>query len=156
MASMAPPKKPPPPPKKMLTIAVGNMMNAASTLNFRNIIRTAPKRIKLRMIPIMKLKAASETTHGSKPLHQKAKPGDNNAMAFAMIRPAATATNAAGSHHNLTSNGTLPYGPYHPGPKAPTGTDVDMIGGGEDPNAPTGAAVGTGTGATGAGAGTVW
>ena len=82
---------------------------------------TAPKRIKLRMIPIMKLKAASDTTHGSKPLHQKAKPGDNNAMAFAMIRPAATATSAAGSHHNLTSNGTLPYGPYHPGSESPDG-----------------------------------
>jgi hypothetical protein len=100
------------------------------------------------------LKAASPTTHGSKPLHHKAKPGDSNAMAFAMTRPAATATNAAGSHHNLTSNGAFPYGPYHPGPKAPTGTGVDTTGGG-DPN-PTGAGVGTGTGATGTGAGTVW
>ena len=154
MASMAPPKNPPPPPKKMLTIAVGNMMNAARTLNFRYIIRTVPKRTKLRMIPIMKLKAASAIIHGRKAVHHTAKPGDNNAIAFAMIRPAAIATNAAGSHHHLTSNGTLPYGPYHPGPKAPTGTGVDTTGG--EPNAPTGGAAGTGTGAAGRGSGTVW
>jgi hypothetical protein len=53
----------------------------------------------------------------------------------------------------LTSNGALPYGPYHPGLKAPT-TGVDMTGGG--PNAPTGAGAGIDAGATGEGAGTVW
>jgi hypothetical protein len=154
MASTAPPKNPPPPPKKMLTIAVGKMMNAARTLNFRNIIRTAPKRIKLRMIPIMKLKAASATTHGSKPLHHKTKPGDNNAMAFAMIRPAAIATSAAGNHHHLTSNGAFGNGPYHPGPKAPTG---GATGTGLGPKAPTGAATGADVvGATGIPAGTLW
>ena len=154
MASMAPPKKPPPPPKKMLTIAVGNMMNAARTLNFKNIIRTAPKRIKLKMIPIMKLKAASETTHGSKPLHQKANPGDSNAMAFAIMRPAATATKTAGNHHHLTSNGAFGNGPYHPGPKAPTGAVV--IGPGPGAKAPTAAPIGADVaGATGIAAGTL-
>ena len=155
MASMAPPKNPPPPPKKMLTIAVGNMMNAARTLNFRYIIRTVPKRTKLRMIPIMKLKAASPSSHGSKPLHQKAKPGDNNAMAFAIMRPAAMATKAAGNHHHLTSNGGFGNGPYHPGPKAPTG--VVVTGTGPGTKGPTGAPIGADVvGATGRGAGTLW
>jgi hypothetical protein len=89
-------------------------------------------------------------------LHVAKNPGDSRAIPFAIIRPAAIATNAAGSHHDLTSNGAFPYGPYHIGPKAPTGTDVDPTDGGGDPNAPTGGVVGTGTGATGAGAGTVW
>lgn len=153
MASMTPARNPP--PMKRLRIAAGNIMNAAKTLNFRNIIKTAPKRIRPRTIPSMKVNEDRAVSHGRKPLHHVAKAGDSNAMAFAMIRPAAIATNAAGSHHHLTSKGAFPYGPYHPGPKAPTG--VDITGGGTgDPKAPTGEVVGTGTGATGTGAGTVW
>ena len=110
-----------PPPMKRLRIAVGNITKAARTLNFRKIIMTATKRINPRMIPSMKLNELRAGTHGRKAPQKVVNAGDSRAIAFAMTRPAAIATNTAGSHHHLTSNGGFGNGPYHPGPNAPTG-----------------------------------
>jgi len=128
-----PPAKNPPPIKRLKT-AVGNIMKAAKTLNFRNIMMTAPKRIKPRMIPNMKLNGPRDGTHGRKAPQKVRNPGDSRAIAFAITRPAAIAVSAAGNHHHLTSNGGFGNGPYHPGPKAPTGVEttgpgVDATGG---------------------------
>ena len=111
----------------------------------------APTRTKPRTTPSMKPNEPKAGNHGRKALHVAKNPGDSRAIPFATIRPAAIATNAAGSHH-LTSNGALPHGPYHPGPIA---TGAEGIDAGADPKAPT-ATGAEATGATGAGAGTAW
>ena len=123
MPSKAPAKNPP--PMKRLSTAVGNMTNAARTLNFKKIITTATKRINPRIMPSIKLNGPRPGTHERSAPQKVVNPGDSNAIAFAMTRPAAKATNTAGNHHHLTSNGGLGNGPYHPGPKAPTGGDTE-------------------------------
>ncbi len=146
MPSIAPAKNPP--PKKMLRTAVGNIMKAARTLNFRIIITTAPKRISPRMIPSMKLNGLRAGTHGRIAPQKAVNPGESRAIAFAMIRPAEIATSTAGNHHHRTSNGGFGNGPYHPGPIVPTGAEA--TGTGLEPKAPTGAPTGTDVaGATG-------
>jgi len=151
MPSMPPAKNPP--PMKRLRIDVGNITKAARTLNFRNIITTAPKRIIPKMTPIMKLNGPRAGTHGRKAPQKVMNPGDSRATAFAITRPAAIATNTAGNHHHLTSNGGFGNGPYHPGPSAPTGAAT--TGPGDGGNAPTGGAGADTGGATGTGAGTL-
>ena len=138
-------------------MAVGNITKAARTLNFRNIITTAPKRIIPRMIPIMKLNGPRAGTHGRKAPQKVVKPGDSKATALAITRPAAIVTNTAGNHHHLTSSGGFGKGPYHPGPNAPTGAGATGPGAGG--NTPTGAPIGgagaEAGGAMGIGAGTL-
>lgn len=141
---------------KRLTIAVGNIMRAARTLNFSKIITTAPKRIMPRIIPNMKSKKTVPIViHGvSHTINQVSNPGASNPAALTVIKQAENTTNTAGNHHHLTSNGGFGNGPYHPGPKAPTGAEATGMG--AEPMAPTGAAVGADMiGATGI-AGTLW
>jgi len=152
MPSIPPAKNPP--PMKRLRMAVGNVTKAARTLNFRNIMTTAPNSIIPRIIPIMKLNGPSAGTHGRKEPQKVVKSGESKAMAFAITRPPAIATNTAGSHHHLTSKGGFGNGPYHPGPRAPTGGGETGTGAGA--NGPTGAATGpAGAGIAGIGAGTL-
>jgi hypothetical protein len=141
---------------KRLRSAVGNITRAARILNFRKIITTAPKRISPRMIPSMKSKytVAGVIQGVSHTVTQDKKPADRRAAALTNIKLAANTTITAGNHHHLTSSGGLGNGPYHPGPKAPTGGPTEA---GVGPKGPVGAATGADiVGATGITAGTLW
>ncbi len=101
-----------PPPMKRLTIAVGNITNAASTLNPRRSMTTAPTRTRPSIIPSMKAKLPRNATHGTNPTHIAKKPGERRATAFAMISPAEINSKATATHRDLKNENWCGNGPY--------------------------------------------
>ncbi len=100
-----------PPPMKRLTIAVGKIMKAASTLNPSRSMTNAPMRTRPSIIPSMKAKLPRNATHGTNPTHTIQKPGESRATPFAKMRPAEINSNAIAVHRDLKNENGCGNGP---------------------------------------------
>ncbi len=100
-----------PPPMKRLTIAVGKITKAASTLNPRRSITSAPRSTNPSMIPSMNAKLPMNATQGTNPTHKAQKAGESKAAALRRMRIAETNSKAIAVNFDLNSENGWGNGP---------------------------------------------
>jgi hypothetical protein len=102
-----------PPPMNRLTMAAGNTISAARTLNPKKSITKAPSITRPSTTPSMKPKAPRLATHGKNATQAVKKTGESSATPFKKMRNAAVPSRASGNHQKRIKNGAFGNGPIH-------------------------------------------